>query len=158
MVVAACAHGPRREQSPAPAQLGCYDVRVDRGLADRDLPVWFREHIPSQIALAADRENGETFDPGWRLATLGGESGEAVYAIKDGAWWPVPKGGIEVRLGNGSSGVRLRLNAVVSGFDGEARTYQDVGDASFPAHVMLERVHCAQQPIVIDRRLSRWPP
>jgi len=76
--VVACAHGPRRDLEPIPGQLGCYLVRVDRGQADRDLPPWFRAHIPDQLALTAERESGdETFEPGWRLATLGGESARA---------------------------------------------------------------------------------
>ena len=151
--VVACAHGPRRDLEPIPGQLGCYLVRVDRGQADRDLPPWFRAHIPDQLALTAERESGdETFEPGWRLATLGGESDEAMRALKDGKWWPLQKGGIRVRLGDGFSGVKFRLRPVAERFDGQAETYQDVGDVSYPAHVTFERLRCVREPTIIDRR------
>src|SRR5262245_18985841 len=55
----ACAHAPRRAPEPTPGQVGCYQVRVENGLTDLELPRWFREHIPEQVALSIERENAE---------------------------------------------------------------------------------------------------
>jgi hypothetical protein len=83
---------------------------------------------------------------------LGGESDEAMRALKDGKWWPLEKGGIHVRLGDGFSRVGLRLRPVADSFDGKAQTFQDVGEVSYPAHVTFERPPCVLEPTIIDRR------
>jgi hypothetical protein len=151
--IAGCAHGPWHEWDVRPAQTGCYQVHVDKGRAEQDLPPGFRGLVPNQVALTAKRESHEDrCDAGWRLATLGMESNRARIALTYGAWWPMEEGGIEVRLGDGFSGVWLRLRAVTNGFEGAAQTYQDVGDVSYPAHVRFERTQCLQQPTVVERR------
>jgi hypothetical protein len=77
----------------------------------------------------------------------------------DGAWWPLREGGVEVRFGDGFSGVHLRLNATGRGFDGEGWTYQDVGDDSFSVHVTFLRVLCVRSPTVaLARRGMSGPP
>ena len=111
--------------------------------ADPDMPPWFQEHVPRQIALTVEREDPErTWDPGWRLAALGKELGGVMRAIEEGAWWPLERAGIEVRLGDGFSGVRLLLKPTAAGFMGEASTYQHMGDDSFRAHAWLDRLEC----------------
>jgi hypothetical protein len=116
------------------------------------LPAWFRDHIPERVALTGERENEEgTIDPGRRLAALGVERDEAIRALSHGAWWPLEKGNIKVRLGDGFSGVDLRLKVAVIGYEGQARTYQDVGDVSHAAHVRFDRVACTGEPKIIDR-------
>jgi hypothetical protein len=146
VALGACAHRPRRparEREPVAAQPGCYAIHVMKRAADPDMPPWFREHVPRQVALTVKREDAEgTWDPGWRLAALGPEPDESMRAIKDGAWWPLERTGIEVRLGDGFSGVRLRLKRTAAGFMGEASTYQDVGDQSYRAYVWLDRLEC----------------
>jgi hypothetical protein len=136
---------------PTPGQVGCYLVRVS-GTAEIDLPDWWREHIPAQVALTDELDRQFPSDPGWRLAALGVENDEATRALRDGIWWPRERGGIHVRLGDGFSGVGLSLEPTGNGFDGEARTFSDIGDSWFHTQVRLERVACQRSPTIIKRR------
>jgi hypothetical protein len=119
---------------------------------DIDLPPRFRDHIPAQVALTPEPDNQFPLLAGWRLAALGEEKTEATRALRDGSWWPVGRGGIYVQLDEGSSGVGLSLEAAESGFEGEARTYSDIGDNWFRTPVKLDRISCPHPPTIIDRR------
>ncbi len=154
-----CTHVPRRAAEPMSGQAGCYEVRAGPW-SPADVPVAISlERLPSRVALVVDRESGDdVVDPGWRLAALESERDRAMRSIQDGAWWPLENGGLDVRLGDGFSGIFLRLRPSVGGFVGEARTYQDVGDASWHAPAELKRRACDVEPKVIDRYRDRRPP
>jgi hypothetical protein len=153
-----CAHVPRRATEPMVGQAGCYEVRAGPW-SPADVPVAISlDRLPRQVALVVERESGEeVVDPGWRLAELKPERDYATRSIQDGAWWPLENGGVDLRLGDGFSGIFLKLRPSVEGFVGEARTYQDVGDASWRAPVELDRRTCGVEPKVIRRYRDRQP-
>jgi len=157
-VFLACAHVPRRAPEPMVGQAGCYEVRAGPW-SPPDVPVAISlDRLPRRVALVVERESGEeAADPGWRLAALEPERDSAMRSIQDGAWWPLENGGIDLRLGDGFSGIFLRLRSSFGGFVGEAHTYQDVGDASWRAPAELERRTCSVEPRVIRRYRDRQP-
>jgi hypothetical protein len=144
------ARNPPPVRQPAPGQLGCFQVLGERSV-DIDLPPRFRDHIPAQVALTPEPDNQFPLLAGWRLAALGQEKAEATRALRDGSWWPVDRGGIYVQLDEGSSGVGLSLEAAGNGFEGEARTYSDIGDNWFRTPVRLDRIACPHSPTIIQR-------
>jgi len=116
------------------------------------------ESLPRRIALVVERETGDdVVDLGWRLAALEAERDYLMRSIQDGAWWPLENGSVDVRLGDGFSGIFFRLRPSAGGFVGEARTYQDVGDASWRASAELDRRTCGVEPKVIRRYRERRP-
>jgi hypothetical protein len=156
-VATACASSPRSARNPSsaehpsPGQLGCFHVLGDRS-PDIDLPPRFREHIPAQMALTPEPDNHFPLLAGRRLAALGKEKAEATRALRDGSWWLLDGGRIYVQLAEGATGVGLSLEAAGNGFEGEARTYSDVGDNWFRTPVRLDRIACPQPPTILERR------
>ena len=145
------ARNPPPVRQPAPGQLGCFQVLGDKSV-NIDLPPRFRDHIPAQMALTPEPDNQFPLLAGWRLAALGEEEAEATRALRDGSWWLLERGGIYVQLADGSSGVGLSLEAARDGFEGEARTYSDIGDNWFRTPVRLDRIACPHPPTIIERR------
>ncbi len=152
----ACAPSPRLARNPAPApapapgQLGCFQVVEDRS-ADIDLPPRFQDDIPAQVALTHEPDHQFSRLPGWRLAELGQEKGEATRALRDGSWWPLESGGVHVQLGDGASGVALSLELAGRDFEGEARAYSAGGDHWFHTPVRLDRIDCPRPPTILER-------
>jgi hypothetical protein len=153
----ACASSPQTARDPSaagplsPGELGCFQVLGDSS-ANIDLPPRFRERIPAQVALTPEPDHQFPLRAGWRLAALGKEKPEASRALRDGSWWPLDRGRIYVQLAEGPTGVGLRLEAAGNGFEGEARTYSDVGDNWFRTPVRLDRIACPQPPTILERR------
>ncbi|HLK90447.1 MAG TPA: hypothetical protein VKZ18_11165 [Polyangia bacterium] len=144
------AHNPAPAPSPTRSQLGCFQVLEDRS-ADIDLPPSFRQDIPARVALTLERDDKFPLVPGWRLAALGDETAEARRALRDGSWWPLENGGVQVQFGDGTSGVGLSLAPSGTHFEGEARTYSAVGDHWFHTPVRLDRIACPSPPTMIAR-------
>jgi hypothetical protein len=157
-VLFGCAHVSRRAAEPMVGQAGCYEVRAGPW-SPPDVPVAISlDRLPRRVALVVERESGEeVVDPGWRLAALEPERDYAMRSIQDGAWWPLENGGVDLRLGDGFSGIFFRLRPSAGGFVGEARTYQDVGDASWRASAELDRRTCGVEPKIIRRYRERRP-